>query len=721
KGSARSDNPTPRKRLKKRRRGKGNNNDNQPSLDSTSVMELEMEEVLFANDNEVGGGGAPKSKRKNKRKNKRKYGKGKGSEQRTLSKAEKDEIPACFGCLEKHLGICRHKKCDPKKQKQGLDALKEKLAKSGKKGDGFFLALMCKARRGKREKKDLNYPSGACKWCIAWGNEAGRSMHPEYACIFRPDGELQKQLKCEFKQMLSGFKPAEIRKARSLAFKEKFRLRDEKRLADKRANETRFAGTAERVPSSDVCERVRETDVSERVRDTDAGAPEPSEDQEEAGAEMEMEIQEQDFETPEIEVEMSKATSSDKDPVPPKKKRAKVNRTRDPLDPTFFEVQFAAVKMWKTPKEANTKPKLTAVRRYLYDNQSQRKSIAHQASNANKTVRNKIKRYNWVQLPKHYQKLPHQEYDPEAVELSDTDNSDDGAAAAGTNKFLSSARATTNAGYPEGKDHMSLDETIAIDKIVEDLGKAAAFKLTSKSKTKQKISLSERHKNKQALLRSCEGLANGNLGLFPLSKVVFCVDRDIQTWEDYHDLLIDTKGPLVLKELDDDDLAIVRRYQQLHCGTHQLTLKAIVLGGLDERELAHLKKCKIGCYRNMPHNTILSDREYARLVNQRGLQIAQGKCPVAKYRREHDQALRRAGAARSAQRKREEQEQVDSNPFPSLDSNGKFVTAAMRAANMPTSQKEVVVGAVAKLCPEDIPDDDGEGSPEDVANDHASD
>ena len=135
KGSARSDNPTPRKRLKKRRRGKGNNNNNdtQPSLDSTPVMELEMEEVLFANDNEVGGGGAPKIKRKNKRKNKRKFGKGKGSEQRTLSKAEKDEIPACFGCLEKNLGICRHKKCDPKKQKQRLDALKEKLAKAARK------------------------------------------------------------------------------------------------------------------------------------------------------------------------------------------------------------------------------------------------------------------------------------------------------------------------------------------------------------------------------------------------------------------------------------------------------------------------------------------------------------------------------------------------------------------------------------------------------------
>ncbi|MCP4504543.1 MAG: hypothetical protein GY822_31945, partial [Deltaproteobacteria bacterium] len=115
KGSARSDNPTPRKRLKKRRRGKGNNNNNdtQPSLDSTPVMELEMEEVLFANDNEVGGGGAPKIKRKKKRKNRRKFGKGKGSEQRTLSTAEKDDIPACFACPAKHLGLCRHHQRDP--------------------------------------------------------------------------------------------------------------------------------------------------------------------------------------------------------------------------------------------------------------------------------------------------------------------------------------------------------------------------------------------------------------------------------------------------------------------------------------------------------------------------------------------------------------------------------------------------------------------------------
>ena len=179
----------------------------------------------------------------------------------------------------------RHKVCDKEKQKKALEARAKKLADSGKQDHGHFLAMTYKARRKSRFKQDLDYPPGACKWCMAWGNDPDRAKHPDTACIHRPDGELQKKLKCTYQKMVNSTQPQALFKARKEVFKE---LREAKKAGK---GKVKFSGASERVPDG---ERLRDMTVCERVPDTEAEASVPDEGPQEVGAggEMEMEMDE---------------------------------------------------------------------------------------------------------------------------------------------------------------------------------------------------------------------------------------------------------------------------------------------------------------------------------------------------------------------------------------------------------------------------------------------
>ena len=73
-------------------------------------------------------------------------------------------------------------------------ALKKRRNESGETTDSVWLSKIYRARKKGRKHKNLHYPAGSCKWCIAWGWEPSRSNHPEDKCIYIPNGPLHKKL-----------------------------------------------------------------------------------------------------------------------------------------------------------------------------------------------------------------------------------------------------------------------------------------------------------------------------------------------------------------------------------------------------------------------------------------------------------------------------------------------------------------------------------------------
>ena len=689
----------------KRKREKGNqqSNKDKPESDDDPVMDFETEDTLFADFAPIGGSGENK-KNKKKRKKRRKGKKG-GAERRTYSKKEKDNIPPCESCLSLGLGIMRHKVCDKVKQRKTLEARAKKMDESDTHDDGYYLAMTYKARRKSRQKEDLDYPAGSCKWCIAWGNDPERARHAESVCIHRPDGEMQKKLKCTYQKMVSSTKAQDLFKAR----KEVFKDRREAKKADKK--KVSFSGASERLPSTDVCERVpnndrlRDITVSERVPNVEAEASVPEEDQEgtDADGEMEMDAPDQDLFTGLGDTDVEDNQSSG----PPARKRQKKKKTRDPRDPTFYEIHFAALKAFKTFEKTNTRFHLTALRRYLFNNDSVRKVNNKNASRAPKARREKIKSYNWVQLPLHYESLPHQEYNPLAAVPSDSDSEKEGDGTPGTNKFLSRARAETDSGYPEDKDNLTLEGNIVVDKIVQALEGSQVLALP-----KAKAYGARRKRTEAERLQAardelvCERLANGTLAKYAMNTLDIIVNRtdlNIKAVENYRGLLTEYPKPNeVYRDLVWADRNIVDKYNDVHLGVFQLTLKAIVKGRLNAGELAHLKKCRIGNYVNQRHLGVLTDTEYARLVVERTNQIANGTCPVAKYRRRKKQLDSQATAARKRQRLLDDENdfRLAMGSLPDLGPDGKPIPAKER----PPSHKEVLAGALVRL--ESEPDSD---------------
>ena len=135
--------------------------------------------------------------------------------------------------------------------------------------------------------------------------------------------------------------------------------------------------------------------------DVSASIPEKKAQEAEEGEVTEFEGQEPEpyegiADAAQFEADMVKLAAAN---PPAKKKRKQDKRVRDPRDPSFFEIRFAALQMFNTFEEANTKHNLTAVRRYLFENDNERHNISRQAMRCRKSMRQKLKHHRWVELP----------------------------------------------------------------------------------------------------------------------------------------------------------------------------------------------------------------------------------------------------------------------------------------------------------------------------------
>ena len=209
----------------KRRTNHAASADEPSDTETFSIIEEDMEDAVFADEggDTGGGGGGKKNKQRRKRKKKRKQkNTNKKTKRRNQARSEKDEKDPCPKCLEDGLGIVRHNgECDGNKRTKAIAAMKKKLTDTGKHTSGYTLGKIYKARKQGRTHKALNYPPGACKWCIAWGWDPKFSKHPDSVCIYIKDGPLHKKLGGTYENMYSSKLDSNFYKMRSQVFAER--------------------------------------------------------------------------------------------------------------------------------------------------------------------------------------------------------------------------------------------------------------------------------------------------------------------------------------------------------------------------------------------------------------------------------------------------------------------------------------------------------------------
>ena len=125
-------------------------------------------------------------------------------------------------------------------------AMKESISKTGKQPVACTLSKIYKARKKGRKHSGLDYPMGACKWCIAWGWLPKDSLHSDKVCIYVPDGPLHKKVGGTYEQMYSSKLTTRFYQLRKELFEERRKAREKK--GNKSKKDVRFTGEFQRVP-----------------------------------------------------------------------------------------------------------------------------------------------------------------------------------------------------------------------------------------------------------------------------------------------------------------------------------------------------------------------------------------------------------------------------------------------------------------------------------------
>ena len=145
-----------------------------------------------------------------------------------------------------------------------------------------------------------------------------------------------------------------------------------------------------------------------------------------------------------------------------------------------------------------------------------------------------------------------------------------------------------------------------------------------------------------------------------------------------------------LEEVDPKDRTFrdkqaLRDRKKIHLGEVQLTLKALVKGGLSDHEAKDLLECLVGKYKDRKMSGMLKDGEYHTLRREWKERAESGNCPIIRFRKRQNRLLRRKIAAdkrakEAAEKQTESLTDADDtelNPLPATKGKSRSTAAAL--------------------------------------------
>ena len=282
-------------------------------------------------------------------------------------------------------------------------------------------------------------------------------------------------------------------------------------------------------------------------------------------------------------------------------KAAKVKR--DHRDPDFFTVQYAVFQKYGAAK-GNNREILTSMRRNLFENAKLRKKFAREIADSPKSIRQKVKKVKWVRLPKHYE--PEQEESDSDQEYVNLDGKlmpkelADKLYPEGTSNLLP-RDAVRDSGYPEGRDELDFDQQSRVDSLADKFDHELREELENKQPSMQV----------QAAMR----LADGKATQEEVDHLTVQIRKEIHTLEHAVTIKRRLAEGFNYHALTREEREVLSAAHSLHVGRHQMRLKSLCNGRLeDDGERIYFVQT-FGSKRLEADTRPLSPSEYQRYVN----------------------------------------------------------------------------------------------------------